>query len=490
MALEMVMRNSGSSRLVVGGLLVAASPAGSRCNSSAVDSYSSSSSSCNRVLWNPLSASSSLRRVKKRSNAGICSCHQLLGSKLLSSGLWSTCSRRRRGAAAGHKGFLLRYSSGWTRASSSGGDEDRVQEEEANLLAARVEQNEEEEEENQLVAWMKMMTRTVAETVVEAGKKTWQKPVMVAMMMGLLLTQNPAMAIAASGGRVGGKVGGGSGFSAPRSSYSAPSSGYSIPRGYSAPSPGLSYSVPYAVPSPFFGPAFGGGLYVGPAYGIGFGGGSFFFLMLLGFIIWQAIYGFLSEREGGSLLSGTQKYSVLKLQVGLLGMARTLQQDLDRIAQQADTTTEEGLHYVLTETCLALMRHPDYCISGVSLCDIKRSISNGEERFNQLSLEERGKFDEETLVNVNNLQRRMMAAPKADRFNNEYIVVTILVAAEGEYKLPTISSNTDLKDALRKLGSIPVDAIQAVEVLWTPQDENDTLSERELLRDYPLLRSL
>ncbi len=322
MALEMVMRNSGCSRLVVGGLLVAASPAGSQCKSSsaAAASYSSSSSSssCDRVLWNPLSASSSssLRRVKKRSNAGRCSCHQLLGSKLLSSGLWSTCSRRRRGAAAVHKGFRLRYSSGWTRASSSGmsggGDEDRVQEEEANLLAARSEQN---EEENQLVAWMKMMTRTVAETVVEAGKKTWQKPVMVAMMMGLLLTQNPAMAIAASGGRVGAKVGGGSGFSAPRSSYSAPSSGYSVPRGYSAPSPGLSYSVPYAVPSPFFGPAFGGGLYVGPAYGIGFGGGSIFFLMLLGFIIWQAIYGFLSEREGGSLLSGTQKYSVLKLQV-------------------------------------------------------------------------------------------------------------------------------------------------------------------------------
>jgi hypothetical protein len=332
MALEMVMRNSGSSRLVVGGLLVAASPAGSRCNSSsaAAAAASSSSASCNRVLWNPLSASSSsLRRVKERSNAGRCSCHQLLGSKLLSSGLWSTCGRRRRGAAAVHKGFLLWYSSGWTRASSSGmssgGDEDRVQEEEANLLAARAEQNE-EEEENQLVAWMKMMTRTVAETVVEAGKKTWQKPVMVAMMMGLLLTQNPAMAIAASGGRVGGKVGGGSGFSAPRSSYSAPSSGYSIPRGYSAPSPGLSYSVPYAVPSPFFGPAFGGGLYVGPAYGIGFGGGSFFFLMLLGFIIWQAIYGFLSEREGGSLLSGTQKYSVLKLQV--LACSHPLQRGL------------------------------------------------------------------------------------------------------------------------------------------------------------------
>jgi uncharacterized membrane protein len=38
----------------------------------------------------------------------------------------------------------------------------------------------------------------------------------------------------------------------------------------------------------------------------------------------------------------------MEIQVGLLGMARTLQRDLDRIAQRADTTTEEGLHYVLT----------------------------------------------------------------------------------------------------------------------------------------------
>ena len=32
--------------------------------------------------------------------------------------------------------------------------------------------------------------------------------------------------------------------------------------------------------------------------------------------------------------------------------------------------------------------------------------------------------------------------------------------------------------------------MQAVEVLWTPQNENDMLSERELPEDYPLLRPL
>jgi hypothetical protein len=288
MALEAVL-TSGSSQVVVGGLLVAATSASQ-----------SSSSSCRNIaaVWNPLSASS-LRRVQQRSRR----C-QFLGSKL-SSGLQSSS---RRGEPA--KDFL-RYC---CRVRSAGGDDDGGREK-ASLTAVQEEEEEKEQEENFLGTWVKAMTRTVAEAVVESGK-AWQKPAMVAMMMGLLLTQSPDMANAAGGGRVGGKVGGG--FSAPRSSrtYSAPSSGYSIPRGYSAPVPGFSYSVPYAVPSPFFGPALGGGLYVGPAYGIGLGGGSIFFLMLLGFIIWQAIYGFLSEREGGgSLLSGIQKYSVLKLQV-------------------------------------------------------------------------------------------------------------------------------------------------------------------------------
>ncbi|RVW74026.1 hypothetical protein CK203_055862 [Vitis vinifera] len=68
--------------------------------------------------------------------------------------------------------------------------------------------------------------------------------------------------------------------------------------------------------------------------------------------------------------------------------------------------------------------------------------------------------------------------------------ITILVAAEGVHKLPTINGSGDLKEALQKLGSIPSSRTLAVEVLWTPQNENDTLSERELLEDYPLLRPL
>lgn len=47
-----------------------------------------------------------------------------------------------------------------------------------------------------------------------------------------------------------------------------------------------------------------------------------------------------------------------------------------------------------------------------------------EEWFNSYFLEERGKFDEEILVNVSNLWKWMMGVLKVDRFNNEYIVVS------------------------------------------------------------------
>uniref|UniRef100_A0A6M2F3K8 DUF1517 domain-containing protein n=1 Tax=Populus davidiana TaxID=266767 RepID=A0A6M2F3K8_9ROSI len=304
-----------------------------------------------------------------------------------------------------------------------------------------------------------------------------KKPAIAAILIGVLLLHDPNSAFAASGGRIGGNS-----FSR-RSSSEYSSRSYSVPRGGSS---GFSYSVPYYAPSPFG----GGGVYVGPAVGVGVGAGSSLFFILAGFAAFMLVSGFLSDRNEGGVLTAAEKTTVLKLQVGLLGMGRSLQRDLDRIAEVADTSSSEGLNYVLTETSLALLRHPDYCISGYSFVDVKRSMEDGEKRFNQLSIEERGKFDEETLVNVNSIKRQSTGSKRSNGFSNEYIVITILVAAEGVYKLPTINGSGDLKEALQKLGSIPASKILAVEVLWTPQNENDTLSERELLEDYPLLRPL
>ena len=54
---------------------------------------------------------------------------------------------------------------------------------------------------------------------------------------------------------------------------------------------------------------------------------------------------------------------------------------------------------------------------------LKQSIEDAEKGFNQLSIEERGKFDEETLVNVNSIRKRRSTSQRSNGFRNEYIVV-------------------------------------------------------------------
>lgn len=57
--------------------------------------------------------------------------------------------------------------------------------------------------------------------------------------------------------------------------------------------------------------------------------------------------------------------SVVKLQVGLLGTARELQRDLNRMGNSVDTSSPGGLHYLLQETVLALRRNPQYAMYGM-----------------------------------------------------------------------------------------------------------------------------
>jgi len=200
--------------------------------------------------------------------------------------------------------------------------------------------------------------------------------------------------------------------------------------------------------------------------------------------------------EDGLGYSSSPAISVAKVQVGLLSDARTLQADFDRIARSADTGSSEGLAQVLQETTLSLMRHPEYWVYGAAENQQAR-LEAAEAQFNRLALAERSKFTEETLSNVNNQlrQARESALVKAEPGGElvqaapgEFIVVTLLVATQNKLQLPAVNNTQDLRRALSQVGAIPSEQLLAVEVLWTPQDENDTLSSEDLLTEYPDLK--
>ncbi|KAL3820461.1 hypothetical protein ACJIZ3_006366 [Penstemon smallii] len=289
-----------------------------------------------------------------------------------------------------------------------------------------------------------------------------RKPAAAALFVGLLLMYDPNSVWAASGGRMGGSSFSSRSSGSSRSSSSS-SSSWPKMRSYShKPCNSQKETDNYKAVDVSF-----------------------------GLTAWSILFVACSIFVVNGILSGLK--SVLKLQVGLLGLRRrSLQKYLNRIAETADTSTPEGLHYVLTETINALLEHPDFRIYVDSSVEVK--YMDGDRRFDELSLEERRKFDKETLVNINNIKEKQSSTKRTTStttgITNEYIVVTILVAAKGVHKLPSITNIEDLKEALKKLASIPSTRILGVEVLWTPQEEDDTLSEEEFVEDYPLLRPL
>jgi uncharacterized membrane protein len=63
-----------------------------------------------------------------------------------------------------------------------------------------------------------------------------------------------------------------------------------------------------------------------------------------------------------------------------------------------------------------------------------------------------------------------------------------VVGTQGKLELPQINSSDDLRQALRQMGSISSERLLAVEILWTPQAEGDTLTSDDLMAEYPDLK--
>lgn len=313
-------------------------------------------------------------------------------------------------------------------------------------------------------------------------RKFWLKSIVALGLVCVLVLGNASTAMAA---RTGGRIGGGS--------FRAPSRSYSTPRGG----------------------GYGGG-YRSPGYGYGGGGFGFPFLLpffgyggggLFSILIFFALANFLvrafrnagaGEDGGYNGYGGSSQVSVAQVQVGLLANARELQPELNRLALTADTSSASGRATVVQEATLALLRHPEYWVYGATNSQ-KASLEAAEAKFNQLALTERSKFTDETLTNVDsvisdesqqalggNTEEGAIQVKEGD--SGEYIIATVIVGATGNLELPKINGDEDLRRALQQIGSLGSDRLLAVEILWTPQADGDTLSSNDILAYYPNLK--
>jgi uncharacterized membrane protein len=146
---------------------------------------------------------------------------------------------------------------------------------------------------------------------------------------------------------------------------------------------------------------------------------------------------------------------------------------------------------------LELLRRKQSFVAGSSSYSHFKDFSKAQREFNNLSVRERGKFESETISKYGGVDysaQNQSAGGGALTSKATTAVVTLVLAIQGDStKIPTrISSIRDIESALTQIASDAKvdDCLQSAEILWTPEERSETLTQREVFADYPDLRSI
>lgn len=195
----------------------------------------------------------------------------------------------------------------------------------------------------------------------------------------------------------------------------------------------------------------------------------------------QTVAGGTSENE-----LRNQTMTVSKVQVALLAQAQDVQAALTTISLEADTQTREGLHQLLQESVLLLLRSPENWSHVSAVSQTVHRLEQAEALFSELSITERSKFKVETLTHVGGKLYQKAFTPPAEQDPGAYIVVTLLVGSAHDRPLfDGVRTEETLRTALQSLAALPLEYLMVFEVLWSPQNSHDHLTYDEMLTEYP-----
>jgi uncharacterized membrane protein len=312
------------------------------------------------------------------------------------------------------------------------------------------------------------------------------------VVLALTMVVGPALALAGprSGGSFGGRLGfrSGGGFgshSAPR--YSGGANRY------------------------------GGGtnIHIFPGFGwgwgpMGYGGfglvGGVVTLLVVGVAIASVARAFQRSRGGQGLAGGwgqshededdhvvamPGRAYLYKLQLALGRSARGIQDRLSDFAARGDTATEAGLASLLQQTSLELLREKDAVRYAGAEARGPMSLTNAETAMNAMALAERSRFQVERVRAADGRTVKSEAAAEEGKEALELVVVTVVAATRTPLaNFKAVDSHDGLRALLSELGGVAPQGLLGIEVVWTPADPNDSMTETDVMTTYPELRSL
>jgi uncharacterized membrane protein len=329
------------------------------------------------------------------------------------------------------------------------------------------------------------------------GRRAPWLAVLLAVLAIFATLALPALAVA--GPRSGGSFGGRSGFRSSGGGFSSSGGGFSN-GGY-----GRSYGGGYSGGGSHFFFLPGGG-YGGYGYGGGLGlFGGLIVMVIAGVAVVsvmravrrgsgnyaQSAWSPGSYDDGYAPVAMSGNAYLYRLQLALGRSGRGVQERLSEFAEKGDTSSEAGLAALLQQSALELLREKDAVRYVGADGHGPMSLTNAETSMNSLSLAERSRFQVERVRAADGRVNRATAVAEEGKEALELVVVTFVVATRAPLaNFKEVATLTDLTALLSELGSVSPEGLLGLEVVWTPADPDDSMTETDVMTTYPDLRGI
>ncbi|UBF25725.1 DUF1517 domain-containing protein [Kovacikia minuta CCNUW1] len=176
--------------------------------------------------------------------------------------------------------------------------------------------------------------------------------------------------------------------------------------------------------------------------------------------------------------------TISKLQVALRTRARTLQAKLDQLTKSADTRTVEGLFTLLQQIATLLLDNTEFWTHVLARSQTVDGREAATELFYQLLQQERAKSIGESF-NPEKGEFAQANSESSYSSHSDHIVVTLLLmTADDQPLFGEIYSASLLRDVLQEITMMRSRYLMIFEFLWVPQDETETLTDKEMQSMY------
>jgi len=172
---------------------------------------------------------------------------------------------------------------------------------------------------------------------------------------------------------------------------------------------------------------------------------------------------------------------------------------LDRLSSTARTDSRVGIQNLTSQVAIELLRRKVSIVAASTHASHYRDENKAQREYNNISIQQRGKFQRETLSKYEGVD---YSDARIESTQSEYnpkatvAVVTIVLMIDGDNTNKQLSSTVNsIRDVEDALSCIAADAkadncLRGAEILWTPEERDETLTMRDVLADYSSLRSI